>query len=38
MCYTFENAFAEILAHNVPEYFWQKDNNGELEFAVQDGM
>jgi len=34
MRYTFEDAFAEILAHNVPEYFWQKDSNGELEFAV----
>ena len=34
MKYTFENAFAEILAHNVPEYFWQKTRSGELEFAV----
>jgi len=34
MRYTFEDAFSDILAHNVPEYFWQKDNNGELEFAV----
>jgi amidase len=34
MRYTFEDAFAEILAHNVPEYFWQKDRNGALEFAV----
>lgn len=34
MRYTFEDAISEILAHNVPEYFWQKDRNGELEFAV----
>ncbi len=34
MRYTFEKAISEILAHNVPEYFWQKDRNGELEFAV----
>jgi Asp-tRNA(Asn)/Glu-tRNA(Gln) amidotransferase A subunit family amidase len=32
--YTFEDAFAEILTHNVPEYFWQKTSTGELEFAV----
>jgi len=32
--YTFQDAFAEILAHNVPEYFWQKNSKGELEFAV----
>jgi hypothetical protein len=32
--YTFQQAFAEILPHNVPEYFWQKLPNGELEFAV----
>jgi amidase len=31
--YTFQDALAEILAHNVPEYFWQKEG-GELEFAV----
>jgi amidase len=36
MRYTFEDAISEILAHNVPEYFWQKDRNGELEFAVPD--
>ena len=24
MKYTFQDAFAEILPHNVPEYFWQK--------------
>jgi Asp-tRNA(Asn)/Glu-tRNA(Gln) amidotransferase A subunit family amidase len=34
MKYTFQDAFREILAHNVPEYFWQKDSKGELEFAV----
>jgi Asp-tRNA(Asn)/Glu-tRNA(Gln) amidotransferase A subunit family amidase len=34
MVYTFEDAFAEILAHNVPEYFWQRTRAGELEFAV----
>jgi len=34
MKYTFEDAFREILAHNVPEYFWQKNNAGKLEFAV----
>ncbi len=34
MRYTFQDAFREILAHNVPEYFWQKDARGELEFAV----
>ncbi|MGK0298110.1 MAG: amidase [Gammaproteobacteria bacterium] len=34
MHYTFEDAISEILAHNMPEYFWQKDRNGDLEFAV----
>ena len=34
MKYTFQDAFAEILPHNVPEYFWQKTASGELEFAV----
>lgn len=34
MRYTFADAFAEILAHNVPEYFWQTDSEGNLEFAV----
>ena len=34
MKYTFQDAFREILAHNVPEYFWQKNSKGELEFAV----
>jgi amidase len=32
--YTFQDAFAEILPHNAPEYFWQKTSSGELEFAV----
>ncbi|HKY20322.1 MAG TPA: amidase family protein [Vicinamibacterales bacterium] len=34
MKYTFQQAFAEILPHNVPEYFFQKTPSGELEFAV----
>jgi amidase len=34
MKYTFQDAFREILPHNVPEYFWQKNKAGELEFAV----
>jgi amidase len=34
MKYTFEDAFREILAHNVPEYFWQKNSSGKFEFAV----
>jgi Asp-tRNA(Asn)/Glu-tRNA(Gln) amidotransferase A subunit family amidase len=34
MKYTFRDALAEILAHNVPEYFWQTTAGGELEFAV----
>jgi Asp-tRNA(Asn)/Glu-tRNA(Gln) amidotransferase A subunit family amidase len=33
MKYTFADAFAEVLPHNAPEYFWQKVS-GELEFAV----
>jgi amidase len=32
--YTFQQALAEILPHNAPEYFWQKTPTGELEFAV----
>jgi Asp-tRNA(Asn)/Glu-tRNA(Gln) amidotransferase A subunit family amidase len=32
--YTFQDAFAEILPHNAPEYFWLTTGNGELEFAV----
>lgn len=35
MRYTFQDAFAEILAHNVPEYFWQETGDGKLEFAVE---
>jgi Asp-tRNA(Asn)/Glu-tRNA(Gln) amidotransferase A subunit family amidase len=34
MKYTFQDAFREILPHNVPEYFWQKTADGKLEFAV----
>jgi amidase len=34
MKYTFQSAFAEIIAHNIPEFFWQTVGNGELEFAV----
>jgi len=34
MKYTFQDAFAEILAHNVPEFFWKKTRSGELEYAV----
>ena len=34
MKYTFQDALAEILPHNVPEYFWQKQSDGTLEFAV----
>lgn len=34
MTYTFRDAMAEILPHTVPEYFWRKASNGELEFAV----
>jgi amidase len=34
MKYTFTDAFREILAHNVPEYFWQKTRDGKLEFEV----
>jgi Asp-tRNA(Asn)/Glu-tRNA(Gln) amidotransferase A subunit family amidase len=32
--YSFEDAFREILPGTVPEYFWQKDADGQLEFAV----
>ena len=32
--YTFADAFAEILPHTMPEYFWQTVGSGELEFAV----
>src|SRR4029450_3247658 len=34
MKYTFQDAFAEVLPHVLPEYFWQKTRSGELEFAV----
>lgn len=34
MAYTFADAFAEILPHTVPEYFWQKTSSGELVYAV----
>ncbi len=34
MKYTFQQALAEILPHNVPEYFFQKSATGDLEFAV----
>jgi amidase len=34
MKYTFRDGIAEILAHNVPEYFWQTRPDGELRFAV----
>jgi len=34
MKYTFQDAFAEVLPHNVPEYFFQTLPSGELEFAV----
>lgn len=33
MKYTFRDALAEVLSHNVPEYFWQR-RNGRLEFEV----
>ncbi len=32
--YTFADAFSEILPASAPEYFFQKTENGELEFAV----
>jgi len=32
--YTFQQAIAEILPQNAPEYFWQKTPAGDLEFAV----
>jgi Asp-tRNA(Asn)/Glu-tRNA(Gln) amidotransferase A subunit family amidase len=34
MTYTFQDAMAEILPHTMPEYFFRKSNNGELQFAV----
>jgi Asp-tRNA(Asn)/Glu-tRNA(Gln) amidotransferase A subunit family amidase len=36
MKYTFQNALAEILSHNAPEFFWQTTRSGDLEFAVPD--
>lgn len=32
--YSFEDAFREVLPGTVPEYFWQKNPDGTLEFAV----
>ena len=34
MTYTFRDAMSEILPHVMPEYFWRKSNDGQLEFAV----
>jgi len=34
MKYTFADAFAEILPISAPEYFFQKTDDGQLEFAV----
>jgi Asp-tRNA(Asn)/Glu-tRNA(Gln) amidotransferase A subunit family amidase len=34
MKYTFQDAFAEILPMNVPEYFSRTTSSGDLEFAV----
>jgi len=34
MKYTFQDAFREILPHTLPEYFWQTEDDGTLEFAV----
>jgi len=34
MTYAFQDAFAEILPHEVPEYFFTKSKTGELAFAV----
>lgn len=34
MKYTFQDAFREVLPHNVPELFWLKTPDGKLEFAV----
>jgi amidase len=34
MKYTFQDAFREVLPHNAPEFFFQKNSRGELEFAV----
>jgi amidase len=32
--YSFEDAFKEILPSTAPEFFWQKEADGTLEFAV----
>lgn len=34
MTYTFADAFAEVLPVSAPEYFFQKTEDGQLEFAV----
>ncbi len=34
MKYTFADAFAEVLPISAPEYFFQRTNDGSLEFAV----
>ena len=34
MKYTFQQAIAEILPHNLPELFWQRSRGGELQYAV----
>ena len=34
MRYTFADAFAEVLPISAPEYFFQKTDDGQLEFAV----
>jgi hypothetical protein len=34
MTYTFKDTMSEILPHVMPEYFWRKSANGELDFAV----
>jgi Asp-tRNA(Asn)/Glu-tRNA(Gln) amidotransferase A subunit family amidase len=34
MTYTFQDAMAEILPHVMPQYFWRKSADGQLEFAV----
>lgn len=36
MKYTFQDAFAEIMPRDVPEYFSRTTSTGELEFAVPD--
>ena len=34
MKYTFEDGFKDVLANNIPEYFWQKEKDGSLKYAV----